>query len=88
MTALVVQDASEVKLPKMGLIELQDAESGEIYTVDTSSEAFRTEYMAEMKRRKEMRDRLLQKAQEARVEISSSGNYVNPLIRFFKSRHR
>lgn len=88
VTALVVHDGSEVKLPKMGLVELQDAESGEIYSVDTSSENFRQAFMSEMKRRKEQRDRLLQKAQVARIEISSNGNYVDPLIRFFQSRHR
>ncbi len=88
VTALVVQDQSEVNLLQMGVIELQDAETGEIATVDTGSASFRTTFSAEMKRRKEIRDRLLRKAQVAKVEIPSNGNYVDPLIHFFKSRHR
>jgi uncharacterized protein (DUF58 family) len=88
VTALVVQDGAETALPDMGVVELQDAETGELLTVDTSSSAFRSEFQRTLALRKEKRDRLLKQAQVARVELMSSGNYIDSLIQFFKSRRR
>lgn len=88
VTALVVQDGAETKLPAIGVIELQDAESGELVTVDTSSERFRRDFEMELGKRRALRDKLLKQAQVGRVDLNSSQNYVDPLIQFFKSRHR
>jgi uncharacterized protein (DUF58 family) len=88
VTAVVVQDHAELHLPHLGVVELQDAETGEIFTVDTGSLAFRQEFAQAVKKKKTLRDRLLRQAQVDRVEINSSENYVDPLIEFFKRRHR
>ncbi len=88
VSAFVVQDGAESELPEMGVIELQDAETGQLLTVDTSSEHFRRDYKVELNRRKEKRDKLLKASQVSRVELNSSGNYVDPLIQFFKTRRR
>lgn len=40
VVACVVNDAAEYSLPQMGVIEVQDAETGEVLTVDTSSAGF------------------------------------------------
>ncbi|MEZ0393244.1 MAG: DUF58 domain-containing protein [Pseudobdellovibrionaceae bacterium] len=88
VTALVVQDRAEQELPDLGVVELQDAETGELVTVDTSSAAFRREFQMQLSKRKEIRDRLLKQSQVQRVELDSSSNYVDPLIQFFKTRKR
>ncbi len=88
VTALVMQDAAETELPPLGVVELQDAETGELVTVDTSSSHFRDEFRRLLGNRKEKRDRLLKQSQVARVELVSSGNYIDPLIQFFKTRRR
>jgi uncharacterized protein (DUF58 family) len=88
VTALVVQDKAETELPDIGVIELQDAETDELLTVDTSSTSFRDEFKKTLALRKEKRDRLLKQSQVARVELVSSGNYIDALIQFFKSRRR
>ena len=88
VTALVMQDVAETSLPDLGVIELQDAETGELVTVDTSSSAFRAEFEQTLALRKEKRDRLLKQSQVARVDLVSSGNYIDPLIQFFKTRRR
>ncbi len=88
VTALVVRDGAEVVLPDLGVIDLQDAETGEIMTVDTSSAVFRREYELELGKKREQRDRLLKQAQVSRVDLDTSKNYVDPLIQFFKGRHR
>lgn len=86
VVACVVNDAAEYSLPDVGVIEVQDAETGEVVTVDTSSTDFRKRYEVEVQKRKEQRDRLLRLAQVERVDVKSSEDYVNPLVAFFKKR--
>jgi hypothetical protein len=81
-----VNDAAEYSLPSMGVIEVQDAETGEVLTVDTSSASFRKEYEQAVQARKETRDKLLRKAQVDRVDVKSSEDFVDPLVAFFKKR--
>lgn len=82
----VVNDAAEYSLPQLGVIEVQDAESGEVLTVDTSSKSFRAQYEEAVLKEKNERDRLLRLSQVERVDVRSSEDYVNPLIAFFKKR--
>lgn len=86
VVAIVVGDKAESELPDVGLLEIQDSETGELVTVDTSSAAFRQAYSADMKRRLDAREKLLRKSQVDRVEIDASGSYVDPLIQFFERR--
>jgi uncharacterized protein (DUF58 family) len=88
VVALVVQDPAESQIPDMGLVDLHDAETGEILTVDTSSAPFRKEFEKEFLRRKELRDQLLKKSQVARVDINSKTDFVDPVIAFFKRKGR
>ncbi|MBC7372250.1 MAG: VWA domain-containing protein, partial [Bdellovibrionaceae bacterium] len=84
--ACVVNDKAEAELPDMGIVELQDAETGEVLTVDTSSASFRIDYQRELKKRKELRDKQLRLAQVERIDIVSGENYIDPLVAFFKRR--
>lgn len=88
VTAVVVQDSAEKELPDMGLVDMEDAESGEIFTVDTSSAQFRSEYKQQWNRRAEQRSKLLKASQVAILDLVSNGNYVDSLIQFFKKRRR
>ena len=86
VTALVVQSAFEREIPDMGLIQLADAESGEIYDVDTSSASVREALQAEWQRRKNIRDKQLRLAQVDRIEVDADRDYVDPLVKYFKRR--
>ena len=44
LVAVVVNDDMEKEIPPMGLVDFQDAESGEVMTVDTSSIVFQRSY--------------------------------------------
>ncbi len=88
VTALVMQDGAETQLPDLGVIELQDAETGELLTVDTGSAAFRADFQRQLALRKDKRDRLLKQSQVSRVDLNTTGNYIDPLIQFFKTRKR
>ena len=86
VVACVVRDPAEEKLPELGVIEVQDAESGEILTVDTSSSTVQKQYATEMARRKESRDRQLRLAQAERIDLRTVGDLTAPLIEFFRRR--
>jgi uncharacterized protein (DUF58 family) len=87
VVAIVVEDKLEKKLPSMGLVEMQDAETGDILMVDTSSKNFRKEYDAAFKKTQDARDRQLTKAQVDQVKVDTTQNFFNPLVKFFASRH-
>lgn len=86
VVALVVRDRFERELPRLGVVDFQDAETGEIMTVDTESGEFRAAFEAEMRKRADDRDRLLRQAQVDRVDVDSSGSFVDPLIDYFRRR--
>ncbi|MBX2995796.1 MAG: DUF58 domain-containing protein [Bdellovibrionaceae bacterium] len=84
--ALVVRDRLERELPDLGVVDFQDAETGEIVTVDTSSPSFRQTFESATKRRAEERDRLLRNSQVDRVDLDASNSFVDPLIEYFRRR--
>lgn len=88
VSAIVIQDSSEIELPDLGLIEIQDAETLEFLTVDMSSRQVRDSLNMQSKKAKEIRDRLLRKAQVDRVEVNTQSDYISALIQFFSSRRK
>lgn len=88
VVACVVQDHLETQLPDLGIIDIQDSETGELMTVDMGSSAFRKSYLAQMNRVKTERDKKLRQSQVDRIDIDSSKNYIDPLVAFFKKRSR
>jgi uncharacterized protein (DUF58 family) len=86
VVACVVNDKAEGQLPDIGIVELQDAETGEVLTVDTSSEVFKRDYVREFKKRNDLRDKQLRLAQVERIDVNSNENYIDPLVAFFKKR--
>ncbi len=86
VVACVVQDMAEEELPHWGLVDLQDPESGEIMTVDTSAAVFRDSYKQSHRQRKALRDKMLRLAQVERVDVVTQGDYFDPLIKYFRKR--
>lgn len=84
--AVVVNDKAERTLPKMGLVDLRDAETGEVYTVDTSSRSFREAFEVEVKRLNERREGELRKAGVDRIDVSTNSDFVAPLASYFRRR--
>jgi uncharacterized protein (DUF58 family) len=86
--ACVVQDKAEGEMPDLGLVDLEDSETGQMLTVDTSSPLFRAEYKKQMRKLRDGRDQLLRRAQVDRIDIDTSKDFVDPLIGFFRRRNR
>jgi uncharacterized protein (DUF58 family) len=88
LIALQLYDPRERELPDVGLVSLQEPESGAWRTVDTS----RPEIRERFRRRSEEFDRSLQ--QDIRenggdlVRLETGRSYADPLIAFFRRRER
>lgn len=84
VTAIVVEDKFEQDIPRMGLVDFEDAETGKIVTVDTSSSVFRHAYKKNLQNQVKKRDKNLKSI--SRLDVNASEDFVKPLISFFKGR--
>ena len=88
LVALVVEDPTEKDFPALsGSIELQDAETGEMFTLK-SGRGFRERFRQESEKRKTDREKIFSSVGLDHIEIETGAPYINPLIRFFKTRAR
>jgi uncharacterized protein (DUF58 family) len=88
VVAVPVRDRVEMAMPAMGLIELQDAETGQIMLVDTSSRSFRAQYGEHSSQRFNDLKGLLRSINVDMIPIMTDRQYINDLIQFFHMRHR
>jgi uncharacterized protein (DUF58 family) len=86
--AVSVSDPAELALPKAGIIEFTDAETGEIITIDTSNNGFRRQYEGTSAERFSQLKKLLRSINVDCIGISTGKPYINDLIQFFHKRHR
>ena len=85
LVPVVVGDPLEAALPPVGLLVLEDLESGDVVELDTSGRAGR-----EFARRAQLaayaRDQALRRLNVDVVGIQTDASYVDALIAFFKAR--
>ena len=86
LIAITLQDRRELELPDVGLIELEDAETGETMVVDTRSEAARQLYTELNQRADAERRQIFRANQIDAIHIRTDEPYVKPLIQFFRQR--
>lgn len=86
LIAITLQDRRETELPNVGLIELEDAETGERVVVDTRSAQARQLYAEVNLRATAERRKAFQASQIDAIDIRTDAPYVPPLIRFFRQR--
>ncbi len=86
LVGIRVYDPRETELPDVGIVELQDAESGRKVWVDTSSRAVREHYADAWQRRSAAIDETLRHNRIDTASISTDGDYVTELIKLFKHR--
>ncbi len=81
-------DPREKELPKVGILELRDAETGEIIKVDTTLPEVRARYKENWERNHAKLKRLFQSCGIDHVPIDTACPYERPLIQFFEERAR
>lgn len=85
---IIVTDPRELQLPDVGLIELEDPETGEMMLVDTSSRSLRGRYAAQARHRLAQCETMFRRMDTATIDIRTDRPYVEPLVRFFRQRER
>ena len=88
VVAVTITDPRETELPNAGLIELEDAEKGTIFMVDTSNARIRADYASKFKTLQEERARLFGSINLDHIDIRTDRPYIEEFIKFFKMRKR
>lgn len=86
LVAIRVFDKRESELPPAGLMNFIDAETGEMVWVDTSSKLLRENYKDWWERQNRQISELLVKSGIDNAMISTTEDYVKPLMKLFKQR--
>ena len=84
--AISISDPRERELPDVGFIELEDAETGEIITVDSNDGKLRNMFNLQSIKEREEMSRLFKSMDVDHIDISTDQSYIEPLIRFFHMR--
>jgi len=88
LVALTLTDPIELNLPNIGMVNLEDAETGEHFLIDTSNRKLRREYQRNAYQRIEERKRLLNSIPIDHIDIRTDVPYLSSLTQFFRMRER
>lgn len=86
LVGIRIYDRREESLPDVGILELQDAETGEKVWVDTSSASTRKAYADHWTKNNTLIDHALSRARVDNVRIATDEDYVKSLMKLFKRR--
>ncbi len=81
-----VRDPVEMDLPKIGLVQMRDLESDQILCVDTSASAVRTAYATRVKEFDFELSQVFKTAQVETITVSTHGDFLRPVIDYFRKR--
>jgi len=88
LVAISISDPRERDLPKIGLINLRDSESGETLLIDTDNREM-TKLLTSYEREKRGKfKKLFRSIGVDTIEIDTDGSLVEPIIRYFKIREK
>ena len=88
LVAISISDPRERDLPKIGLINLRDSESGETLLIDTDDREM-TKLLTSYEREKRGKfKKLFRSIGVDTIEIDTDGSLVEPIIRYFKIREK
>lgn len=86
VVAVRITDPLEVDLPEAGIIELEDAETGASYEVDTRSKAVRDQWRAQAIARRTEQNSLFARARADVLDLDTSKDIGEAVFAFFRRR--
>ena len=86
VTGIRIYDSREKTLPNVGIIQMQDAETGELVWIDTQTQATRMAYERNYISKVENCHNIFSKCAAGLVETETNESYVTKLLTYFKSR--
>jgi hypothetical protein len=88
LVALHIQDRREHELPDVGVLAIEDAETGEVLELATSNPQVRARFAELSRRNVDALRRMLNAEAVDSLELETGESYVPPLMHFFKTRER
>jgi uncharacterized protein (DUF58 family) len=88
LIAVDLHDPLESSMGSVGLLALEDPETGEVAWVDTASKAWRAAFQQRMEAVRSGTTRAFRQAGVDRIDIATDQDYVAPLTAFFQERYR
>ncbi len=86
LVPIFLVDPMEEKLPNMGIVEMEDPESGELLTVDTTSARVRQAFEEAAASQREERLKAFRRRKIDHVMVRTEEDYIAPLIKYFRLR--
>lgn len=83
---IIVGDPREAELPDIGIVDLEDLETGQVAAFDTGSRWVREGWSEVAAERAETRDRLFRKAKAEPLLLETGADFVAPLRAYFSRR--
>lgn len=88
LVAFSLTDPRELEMPSIGLVELQDSESGRRVLVDTSDARTRRLFKQQVREQMERRRRTLGSTSVDELALRTDRPYVKALLAYFRTRSR
>jgi uncharacterized protein (DUF58 family) len=88
LVAVTVTDPREMEIPPLGLVEVEDGETGERVILDLSRKKFSEMFLEAAEDVRERRKRVFNRAKVDEIGLKTDEDYVEPLVRFFQERQR
>ncbi|MEN9798397.1 MAG: hypothetical protein RL653_2093 [Pseudomonadota bacterium] len=88
LVPVVLRDPLEDAFPSLGLVQLEDPETGELLLVDSSDLGVRARYAKAVESERKARLELFRRLELDSVELRADDGYAQALHRFFEQRAR
>ncbi len=88
LVAITITDPAEDRLPKIGLVSLEDAETGEIVTIDTRDQKLLDAFRARRLEQIHERQQLFKSLGVDSIDLFTTEDFTPALHKFFRERAR
>lgn len=88
LIAVDLHDPLEQEMADVGLMTLEDPETGDLLWVDTSNHAWRNAFQQRMAQLEGDKNKALLNASVDRIAVATNEDYIHPLTLFFQQRAR
>ncbi len=88
LVAIQILDPAELKFPNLGLLKVEDPETGEMLWIDTSSKKMMNQLKEDIYKKQSNFKKKMRRFGIDLVSISTDEDFVDPLLSFFKSREK
>jgi uncharacterized protein (DUF58 family) len=88
MIPIQVVDPREEELPDLGIVLMEDLETGELFEVDTGSRRAREAYATRIAKQRAQREQLWKRLSLDHLTIYTDRSYVRPIVDLFRLRQK